>query len=515
MILIGFIIILLAGGVLAWIAALADVRFARWVSLIALVIDLALSLSFWAQHDFTAAQGDTWLADFNTPWIPTFGISVHLAIDGLSLLMVMLTFFLGILAILTSWNEINFRVGFFHFNLLWVLAGITGVFLTMDLFLFYFFWEVMLIPMYFLIGIWGHEDRRYAAYKFFIFTQASGLLMLLAILGVYFIHGDSSGTYTFDYFALLGTDFGTTTSRWLMLGFLIAFIVKLPVVPFHTWLPDAHSQAPTAGSLVLAGLLLKTGAYGIIRFVIPLFPKASAEIAPWAMLAGVVGILYGAILAFAQTDLKRLVAYTSVSHMGFVMLGIFAFNELAIQGVVMQMITHGISTGALFLLAGALYERVHTRDIDLMGGFWKRAPFMGFVAIVFVMASLGLPGLGNFVAEFLTLVGAWGANRTLTILATIGLVGATAYSLRIMQRVFYGDHSGTDHEVHDLSLREKVMMLPLVIIIIWLGFFPQTVLDTSRTPVMEAMGLKPRQTMEQPYRAKNTIIPQRKGDQHE
>jgi NADH-quinone oxidoreductase subunit M len=482
------------------------------------VVDLALAVSFWAQHDFTAPQGDTWLADFNVPWIPTFGISIHLAIDGLSLLMVILTFFLGILAVLTSWNEIKFRVGFYHFNLLWVLAGITGVFLTMDLFLFYFFWEVMLIPMYFLIGIWGHENRRYAAYKFFIFTQASGLLMLLAILGVYFIQGNNSGVYTFDYFAMLGTDFGTVASRWLMLGFLIAFIVKLPVVPFHTWLPDAHSQAPTAGSLILAGLLLKTGAYGLIRFVVPLFPQASAEIAPWAMLAGVVGILYGAVLAFAQTDLKRLVAYTSVSHMGFVMLGIFAFNELAVQGVVMQMITHGISTGALFLLAGALYERIHTRDIDLMGGFWQRAPFMGFIAIVFVMASLGLPGLGNFVAEFLTLVGAWSASHTFTILATLGLVGATAYSLRIMQRVFYGHHAITDHPITDLSLREKIMMVPLVVVIIWLGFFPQTVLDTSRTPVMEAMGLKPRQIKEQPYRAKSTkdsVITQRKGAQHE
>ena len=238
---------------------------------------------------------------------------------------------MGIIAVLTSWNEINYKTGFFHFNLLWVLAGITGVFLTMDLFLFYFFWEVMLIPMYLLIGIWGHENRRYAAYKFFIFTQASGLLMLLAILGLYFAHGNLTGTYTFDYFQLLNTTFEGDTGRWLMLGFLAAFIVKLPVVPFHSWLPDAHSEAPTAGSLILAGLLLKTGAYGLLRFILPLFPNAAHEIAPWAMLLGVIGILYGAMLAFSQTDLKRLVAYTSVSHMGFVMLGVFAFNELAFK----------------------------------------------------------------------------------------------------------------------------------------------------------------------------------------
>jgi NADH-quinone oxidoreductase subunit M len=352
----------------------------------------------------------------------------------------------------------------------------------MDLFLFYFFWEVMLIPMYFLIGIWGHENRQYAAYKFFIFTQASGLLMLLAILGVYFIHGNLTGTYTFDYFQLVGTQFTPEVARWLMLGFLAAFIVKLPVVPFHSWLPDAHSEAPTAGSLILAGLLLKTGAYGLLRFVLPLFPGAAHEIAPWAMLFGVIGILYGAILAFAQTDLKRLVAYTSVSHMGFVMLGVFAFNELALQGVVMQMITHGISTGALFILAGSLYERIHTRDITQMGGFWSKVPFLGTIAMIFAMASLGLPGLGNFIAEFLTLIGSWQASHVLTIFATIGLVAATAYSLRIVQKVFLGVDT-KNRTLVDLSLREKLIMVPLVIAIVWLGLFPQVVLDTSKRAV--------------------------------
>jgi NADH-quinone oxidoreductase subunit M len=404
---------------------------------------------------------------------------------------------------LTSWQEINYRSGFYYFNLLWVIAGITGVFVTMDMFLFYFFWEVMLIPMYFLIVIWGHENRRYAGYKFFIFTQASGLLMLLAILGLYFIHGNSTGSYTFDYFQLLGTQFGPETGRWLMLGFLAAFAVKLPVVPLHSWLPDAHSQAPTAGSLILAGLLLKTGAYGLIRFVLPLFPDAAHQFAPWAMLLGVIGILYGAVLAFSQTDLKRLVAYTSVSHMGFVMLGVFAFNEIAMQGVVMQMITHGISTGALFILAGTLYERIHTRELTAMGGFWKKMPFMGTVALIFSMASLGLPGLGNFIAEFLTLVGSWQASKVLTILATIGLVGATIYSLRIMQRIFYGNLNGQglasqhvvvgssngEHKMlRDLSTREKIILIPLVIVIIWLGLFPQIILNTSKQAISPQAG---------------------------
>ncbi|HLZ15985.1 MAG TPA: NADH-quinone oxidoreductase subunit M, partial [Cyclobacteriaceae bacterium] len=413
MILLLFIGILMAGGILAWILAERNALLARLISLAAVAVNFVLAVFVWIQ--LPGATPDTWVAKYSVPWIPAFGISFSFALDGLSLLMLLLTFFLGIFAVLISWNEIKERVGFFHFNLLWVLAGITGVFLTMDLFLFYFFWEVMLIPMYFLIGIWGHENRRYAAFKFFIFTQASGLLMLLAILALYFIHGSQTGVYTYDYFQLLGTTFSQDTGRLLMLGFFAAFAVKLPVVPVHTWLPDAHSQAPTAGSLILAGLLLKTGAYGLIRFVLPLFPVAAAEFAPWAMLLGVVGILYGASLAFAQTDLKRLVAYTSVSHMGFVILGVFAFNTMAMQGVVMQMITHGISTGALFILAGVIYERIHTRDITDMGGFWSKAPFMGTVGLVFVLASLGLPGLGNFIAEFLTLMGTWQANRVLTI----------------------------------------------------------------------------------------------------
>ena len=476
MILLAFIMILMAGGVVAWIAGAWDPSYSRWISLGALVVNFILILIMWSQGNST---GSAWIIQFSAPWIPAFGVNFSMALDGLSLLMLVLTFFLGILAVLTSWNEIQYRVGFFHFNLLWVLAGITGVFLTMDLFLFYFFWEVMLIPMYFLIGIWGHENRQYASYKFFIFTQASGLLMLLAILGLYFIHGGQTGVYTFDYFQLLGTPLSQNVARWLMLGFLAAFVVKLPVVPFHSWLPDAHSQAPTAGSLILAGLLLKTGAYGLIRFVVPLFPSAAVEFAPWAMLLGVIGILYGAVLAFSQTDLKRLVAYTSVSHMGFVILGVFAFNELAMQGVVMQMITHGISTGALFILAGALYERVHTREITSMGGFWNKTPFMGTVALVFTLASLGLPGLGNFIAEFLTLIGSWQANRTLTVFATIGIVAATAYSLRIMQKVFLGKEVSSTI-IDDLSYREKFILVPMVVVIIVLGLFPQPVFNTVK-----------------------------------
>jgi NADH-quinone oxidoreductase subunit M len=490
MILVLLICLMMAGGLLAWVSERWSHELPSKISLVTMLAAFAVILWFWVtQYGNENVFRPGWLAEFNAPWIASFGVSFHLAIDGLSLLMVVLTLFLGVIAVLTSWNEIKTRVGFYYFNLLWVLAGITGVFITLDLFLFYFFWEVMLIPMYFLIGIWGHENRRYAAYKFFIFTQAGGLLMLLSILGLYFVHGRASGDYTFDYLQLLGTQMNPETGRWLMLGFLIAFVVKLPVVPFHTWLPDAHSQAPTAGSLILAGLLLKTGAYGILRFVIPLFPVASHEIAWLAMALGVIGILYGAVLAFSQTDLKRLVAYTSVSHMGFIMLGAFAFNPLATQGVVMQMITHGISTGALFILAGALYERIHTRDITKMGGFWAQMPRMGGVAMVFVMASLGLPGLGNFIAEFLTLLGSWQVAPNLTILAAIGLVGATAYSLRIMQKVYYGKKSTLDgHALPDLTFREKAILLPMVVLIIILGVYPAPFLNTSKASVVNVSG---------------------------
>ena len=480
MILFWLIAILFVGGLLAWLFEKVNTVMVRVISLFALLIDFIMIIIFWFANYGAIKLGinNDWITQINWNWIPEFGIRFHLAIDGLSLILIALTLFLGILSVLTSWSEIKERVGFFHFNILWILAGIMGVFLSLDLFLFYFFWEVMLIPMYFIIGIWGHENRIYAAFKFFIFTQASGLLMFIAILALYFIHGGQTGNYTFEYEALLGTSLSSTAAMWLMLGFLIAFAVKLPAIPFHNWLPDAHTEAPTAGSVILAGLLLKTGAYGILRFVIPLFPYAAKEFAPFAMLIGVAGILYGAKLAFAQTDLKRLVAYSSVSHMGFVMLGIFALNQLAFQGVVMQMIAHGISTGALFILVGSLQERIHTRDLNQMGGLWEQVPRMGAIGLLFTMASLGLPGLGNFVAEFLVLTGSYQASIFITVLAALGLVASTIYSLRILQKVFYGNKV-KEWNLTDFNSRELVIMGSMIIIIVWLGIFPQTFLNTS------------------------------------
>jgi NADH-quinone oxidoreductase subunit M len=487
MTLIWLIIIPLVGGLLAWFLARWGTRWSRWISLIALAINLVLVVALWAQHfgQVGLTQRGPWLVEFDQPWILQLGISFHLAMDGLSLLLLVLTEFLGMMAVGASWTEIEERVGFFHFSLLWVLAGITGVFLALDLFLFYFFWEMMLVPMFLLILLWGHERRVYAAIKFFIFTQVSGLLMLVAILGLYFVHGQTTGVYTFDYIQLLGTSMTASTAMWLMLGFLIAFAVKLPVVPVHTWLPDAHTEAPTAGSVILAGLLLKTGAYGLLRFVVPLFPQAASAFAPMAMALAVIGILYGAILAFAQTDLKRLVAYTSISHMGFVLLGIFAWNELALQGVVMQIIAHGISTGALFILVGALQERAHTRDMGRLGGLWSTAPRMGGVGLLFALASLGLPGLGNFVGEFLVLLGAYQVSILLTVLATVGLITATVYSLWMIQQTFHGPNT-TGWRLPDLGGREMAIMAIMIAVIIGLGLYPQPVLNTAR-PALDGL----------------------------
>jgi len=379
--------------------------------------------------------------------------------------------------VLTSWTEIRERVGFFHFNLLWVLTGITGVFLAVDLFLFYFAWELMLIPMYFLIVIWGHERRVYAAVKFFLFTQCSGLLMLIAILALYFIHHQVTGVYTFEYSELLGTHLSSGVELWIMLGFFVAFAVKLPAVPLHTWLPDAHTEAPTAGSIILAGLLLKTGAYGLMRFVVPLFPHAAHEFTPVALVLGVTGIVYGAVMAYSQTDFKRLVAYTSVSHLGFVLLGIFSWNQLALQGAIMTMICHGLSTGGMFVMVGGLQERIHTRDLESMGGLWTAVPRMGGAVLFFSMASLGLPGIGDFVGEFLVVLGSYRISVPITVVASIGILTSTFYALRMVQRAFQGPNPHT-WRLSDLTPREGVMVAAMIAGLLWLGLYPQPVLNT-------------------------------------
>lgn len=449
----------------------------RWVSLLALFVNLIIVASLLLTGENVASEG-SWIALSDRTWIPQLGASIRFGMDGLSVVMVVLTLVLGIASVICSWTEITERVAFFHFNLLAVITGILGVFLTLDLFLFAFFWELMLVPMYFLIAIWGHENRRYAALKFFIFTQAGGLLLLAGIVALYFTHSAATGTYTLNYFELIGTPMSDRVAMLVMLCFLACFAVKLPAIPLHTWLPDAHTEAPTAGSVILAGLLLKTGAYGLIRFVGPLFPSAAAEFAGIANTIAVVGILYGAILAFAQTDLKRLVAYTSVSHLGFVLLGIFAGTEIALQGAVMQMVCHGISTGALFVLVGMLQERVRTRDMRLMGGLWSLAPRMSGMVLVFALASLGLPGLGNFVGEFAVLLGAYKTYPILVVPAALGLIVAAIYGLRIMAPVFLGPLV-IPWKLPDLSVRESSLMACMTALIVWLGVYPQPVLNLT------------------------------------
>ncbi|TBU71455.1 NADH-quinone oxidoreductase subunit M [Pseudomonas daroniae] len=487
MILPWLILIPFIGGLLCWQGERFGATLPRWIALLTMSLLFGLGLWLWGTGDFSLAPAPgaepRWAHEFQVRWIERFGISIHLAMDGLSVLMVSLTGLLGVLSVLCSWSEIHNRVGFFHLNLMWILGGVVGVFLAIDLFLFFFFWEMMLVPMYFLIALWGHsgspgKSRITAATKFFIFTQASGLVMLVAILGLVFVHFNQTGVLTFNYADLLKTQLSESTEYLLMLGFFIAFAVKFPVVPFHSWLPDAHAQAPTAGSVDLAGILLKTAAYGLLRFALPLFPNASAEFAPIAMCLGVFAIIYGALLSFAQTDIKRLVAYSSVSHMGFVLIAIYSGSQIALQGAVVQMMAHGLSAAALFILCGQLYERLHTRDMREMGGIWARMSWLPALSLFFAAAALGLPGTGNFVGEFLILIGSFPTAPWITVIAATGLVLGSVYSLIMIHRAHFGPVKN-DSPLPGLQFRELSMVLCLAVLLILLGVYPQPVLDTS------------------------------------
>jgi len=505
MILLGLLVITVAGGLIAGIAGRWSPRLCRWIALVALCLDLALLVFVWVSSenpeiaDFglrIAEWGDDtnpqsvppdpqWLLEFDRPWIDALGIRFHLAMDGLSLLLLTLTAFLGIAAVGASWTEIRDHVATFHLALLWTLAGTMGVFMALDLFLFYFFWELMLVPMYFLIGVWGHENRVRAAFKFFLFTQGGSLPMLAAILGLYFLHGRSTGVYTFDYRQLVEAAGSAPFAFWLMMGFFLGFVVKLPAFGVHTWLPDAHTEAPTAGSVVLAGLLLKTGAYGLLRFALPLFPKESAEVAPAAMILGTIGVLYGAFLAFAQVDAKRLVAYTSISHLGFALLGIYAGNRLALLGAIVVLLAHGLSTGGLFIVVGVLQERFHTRRLDELGGLWSSLPCLGGVTMVLALASLGLPGLANFVGEFLVLTGTFAVSPSLASITAVGFVLSSLYSLWLVYRIFQGPPRPS-RPARDLDAREAAIFALLIVALVWLGVYPQPVLRTA-APVVDSL----------------------------
>lgn len=410
------------------------------------------------------------------PWVESFGISWNLGVDGISLFLVVLTGVLFPLALIGVRPHHDAKS-----YMAWLLlleAGCMGVFLALDLFLFFVAFEIVLVPMYFLIGGWGYGERVYAALKFFLFTMLGSAFMLVSIIALAFLHERATGVLTFDLVELATAQaVAESSARWLFLGFAVAFAVKCPVFPLHTWLPDAHTQAPTAGSVILAGVMLKLGTYGFVRFGLFLFPEASAYFAPALVTLGVIGIIYGAIVAAVQKDLKRLVAYSSVAHLGFIVLGTFAFTTQSLQGSVLQMVNHGISTGALFLLLGMLYERRHTYAISSLRGIQKAAPVMAAVFTVVMMSSIGLPGLNGFVGEFLILIGSFDTRRWWTVVATFGVVLAAVYLLWAYQRVFHGEPDDDNAVVADLTWREGAIMAPLLGLIVFLGVFPGPVLD--------------------------------------
>jgi len=412
--------------------------------------------------------------EVSVPWISQLGISYHLGIDGISLLLILLTTFLSAIAVLSTFRAVEHSHKGFYASMLLLETGMLGVFATLDLFLFYVFWEVMLIPMYFLIGIWGGKRRIYAAIKFVLFTMVGSLLMLVAILVLYFQYHAVTGVYTFDLMSITGMPLDRTMQLWLFAAFALAFVIKVPMWPFHTWLPDAHVEAPTAGSVILAGVLLKMGAYGFLRFCLPLFPIATFEFMPLISILAVIGIIYGALVAMVQKDIKSLVAFSSVSHMGFVMLGMMALNLQGMQGSIIQMINHGVSTGALFILVGMIYERRHTRLIADYGGLASKTPVYATFFMIVMLSSIGVPGTNGFVGEFTILLGTWSYNKVFAVLGASGIIFAACYMLWMYQRVFYGKITNPANEnITDLTLREKVVLVPLVIMIFWIGIYPK------------------------------------------
>jgi len=420
-------------------------------------------------------------------WIQGLDISYNIGVDGLSLLLIVLTAFLTPIALLSSWKSITLRLKEYVIFILLLEFGMLGVFLASDLFLFYVFWEAMLIPMYFIIGIWGGQEKIYAAIKFFLYTMAGSLLMLIAILSLgYYASTIPGGHFTTNLTTLyqIAPTIPRNIQVWMFLAFTLSFAIKVPLFPFHTWLPDAHVQAPTAGSVILAAVLLKMGTYGLLRFCLPLFPQASFEFTPLLSTLAVIGIVYGALVAMVQTDIKKLVAYSSVSHLGFVVLGIFSMTEEGIQGAMIQMINHGLSTGALFLIVGMLYDRRHTRDISQFGGLSKQMPVFAAFFMIVMLSSIGLPGLNGFVGEFLILLGSFKStflgSHVYTIVAATGVIFAAVYMLWMFQRVMFGKLTNpANQSLHDLSMREIAVLVPILVFIVWIGVYPSTFLRTS------------------------------------
>ena len=457
----------------------------RWIANVFATAGFVVSLPLWFLYD---PQNAEWQFFERHEWIPSIGAEYFLAVDGFSSLLILLTTLMGLIAVLSSWTAITERLKEFYVFMLTLQTGMLGAFMALDFLLFFVFWEVMLVPMYFLIGIWGTDRRLYSAIKFFLFTLVGSVIMLLGILAVYFYNESVTGVYTFDVTQFHQLSMPDNLQWWVFLAFFLGFAVKVPMFPFHTWLPDAHTDAPTAGSVILAAVLLKMGTYGFIRFSLPILPEATQVFVPMMIGLSIVGIIYGALVAMAQRDWKRLVAYSSVSHMGMATLGMFALTPVGITGSILQQINHGISTGALFLIVGIVYERRHTREISEYGGLSKVMPVYATVFMIMTMSSIGLPALNGFIGEILILQGVFVVNKAWAAVGAAGIVLGAAYMLRLYQRTMFGTVTNPKNEhLADLNLREFATFAPLLILAVWIGLYPKPFLDRLHTSVDRVM----------------------------
>ena len=475
----------LVGALVILFVGKRQVDLIRWIANATAALGFLVSLPLWFVYD--SANPD-WQFVEQMEWIPSIGAQYFLGVDGFSVLLILLTTMMGVIAVLSSWNAIQTRVKEYYIFLLMLQTGMIGAFVALDFLLFFLFWEVMLVPMYFLIGIWGSDNRLYSAIKFFLFTLVGSVIMLLGILAVYFYHQDVTGVYTFDITQFHELNIPYDLQWWIFLAFFLGFAVKVPMFPFHTWLPDAHTDAPTAGSVILAAVLLKMGTYGFIRFSLPILPEATQAFVPFVVLLSIIGIVYGALVAMAQRDWKRLVAYSSVSHMGMVMLGMFALTPVGITGSIVQQLNHGISTGALFLLVGVVYERRHTRLIAEYGGLSKIMPVYAAIFLIMTMSSIGLPTLNGFIGEVLILQGIFVVSKTWAFFAASGIVLGAAYMLWLYQRTMFGTVDNPKNEnLPDVSLREFATFAPLLLLAVWIGLYPKPFLDRLETSVDKVM----------------------------